>query len=100
MHAQHVVARSIIIFRVPDDKLSWKLCAPVQVLERVRQKAAVYGQDYQEGTATAEPVAEHDSQSYKVAPETVASLYERWVMPLTKEVEVAYLLRRLEAEPG
>lgn len=34
--------------------------------------------------------------SYKVEPEVVAELYRRWVMPLTKEVQIAYLLRRLE----
>jgi hypothetical protein len=32
---------------------------------------------------------------WQVAPDLVADLYERWVMPLTKEVEVQYLLRRL-----
>lgn len=34
--------------------------------------------------------------SYKVEPEVVAELYRRWVMPLTKEVQIEYLLRRLE----
>ena len=28
----------------------------------------------------------------------VAQLYEQWVMPLTKEVEVQYLLRRLDGD--
>ena len=34
---------------------------------------------------------------YKVEPEIVAELYRRWVMPLNKEVQIQYLLRRLEA---
>jgi len=34
--------------------------------------------------------------SYKVEPEKVAELYRRWVMPLTKEVQIMYLLQRLE----
>ncbi len=34
----------------------------------------------------------------QVRPEVVAQLYEQWVMPLTKEVEVQYLLRRLDAQ--
>lgn len=34
----------------------------------------------------------------QVRPEVVAEMYEQWVMPLTKEVEVQYLLRRLDAE--
>jgi hypothetical protein len=29
-----------------------------------------------------------------VSPDVVAAVYEQWVMPLTKEVEVQYLLRR------
>lgn len=33
---------------------------------------------------------------YKVEPEIVAELYRRWVMPLNKEVQIQYLLRRLE----
>ncbi|KAK9795599.1 hypothetical protein WJX73_006188 [Symbiochloris irregularis] len=56
-----------------------------KVIERVRRKASFYGQD--PGAA---------EEGHKVPPETVASLYEQWVMPLTKEVQVAYLLRRLE----
>lgn len=30
----------------------------------------------------------------------MARLYEKWVMPLTKEVEVEYLLRRLDHLDG
>ena len=56
-----------------------------QVIERVKRKASFYGQD---------PGAVEET--YKVPPETVAHLYEQSVMPLTKEVQVAYLLRRLE----
>ena len=33
---------------------------------------------------------------YKVEPELVGSLYRDWVMPLTKKVQVQYLLRRLD----
>lgn len=32
----------------------------------------------------------------QVDPEVVANLYRDWLMPLTKDVEVDYLLRRLE----
>jgi len=31
----------------------------------------------------------------KISPDLVAKVYEDWVMPLTKEVEVLYLLQRL-----
>lgn len=62
-----------------------------RVVERVRRKAATFGQDLDAGGA-----ASSDAR-YKVAPEVVAALYREWVMPLTKDVQVAYLLRRLDA---
>jgi hypothetical protein len=34
----------------------------------------------------------------QVKASVVGTLYRKWIMPLTKEVEVAYLLRRLEDE--
>lgn len=58
-----------------------------RVIERVRRKAGVFGQDV--GASADNPV-------HKVDPEAVASLYKDWLMPLTKDVEVDYLLRRLE----
>lgn len=57
-----------------------------KVLARVRLKAAAYGQDPQNA----------DSAKPKVHPDTIAYMYGRWVMPLTKEVQVAYLLARLD----
>ena len=32
----------------------------------------------------------------QIAPEAVADLYARWLMPLNKKVQIAYLLRRLD----
>lgn len=37
-----------------------------------------------------------EGENFKIDPDTVASLFRDWVMPLTKDVEVLYLLRRLE----
>ncbi|XP_047149157.1 chorismate mutase 3, chloroplastic-like [Vigna umbellata] len=34
--------------------------------------------------------------TYKIKPSFIANLFEEWVMPLTKEVQVEYLLRRLD----
>jgi chorismate mutase len=42
----------------------------------------------QEGTAG-------DSEC-KIDPKVLSKLYDQWVMPLTKDVEVEYLLRRLD----
>lgn len=61
-----------------------------KVVERVRLKAMTFGQDIGSHASDGEPV------KYKLRPEVVAEMYETFVMPLTKEVQVAYLLRRLD----
>ena len=68
----------------------------MQVLERVKLKAATYGQD----PMAAAPAPSNGSSveaagQHKILPERVQALYESWIMPLTKQVEVEYLLRRL-----
>jgi len=59
------------------------------VVSRARQKAAQYGGD---------PTGKADG--YFVNPDVVGSLYADVIMPLTKEVEVQYLLRRAAGEAG
>ncbi|KAK3211260.1 hypothetical protein Dsin_015966 [Dipteronia sinensis] len=59
------------------------------VRRRVEKKAMVFGQE----------VNLHNDNSKgkcKVDPSVVSRLYVEWVMPLTKLVEVEYLLRRLD----
>ncbi|KAL5710574.1 Chorismate mutase 2 [Ranunculus cassubicifolius] len=59
------------------------------VKRRVEKKASVFGQE----------VTLDDKGSegkYKVDPAVVSRLYGEWVMPLTKLVQVEYLLRRLD----
>jgi len=80
-----------------------------KVVARVTNKAAVFGGEVREvmGTLT---VAEKggggggggggDGAAVKVPPELIGELYARWVMPLTKEVQVAYLLQRGGAGGG
>lgn len=60
------------------------------VKRRVQKKAMVFGQ-----TVTLNATDINDS-SYKVDPSVVGMLYDKWIVPLTKQVEVEYLLRRLE----
>ena len=69
----------------------------LQVVDRVRRKAAMYGQD-EVNDDRFNPFSSNgaESPSYKVEPETVAQLYEQFVMPLTKEVQLTYLLHRLD----
>lgn len=59
------------------------------IKQRVQQKTRTYGQVTVNCEGKADPV-------YKINPSLVAMLYGDWIMPLTKEVQVQYLLRRLD----
>jgi len=58
----------------------------VKVLERLRLKARTYGTDPSSGT----------EGGGKINVEAVVAMYKDFVIPLTKEVEVEYLMQRLE----
>lgn len=59
------------------------------VKKRVAKKAKTFGQEV--------TLSEDEyNGKYKVDPAIVSRLYEEWVMPLTKHVQVEYLLRRLD----
>ncbi|KAF8094858.1 hypothetical protein N665_0351s0026 [Sinapis alba] len=63
------------------------------VKKRVEIKTRTYGQEVKVGMEEKE---EEESQVYKISPILVGHLYGDWIMPLTKEVQVEYLLRRLD----
>ncbi|KAJ3280585.1 chorismate mutase aro7 [Borealophlyctis nickersoniae] len=69
-----------------------------RLLRRLKRKALVYGQEIDDDTsdppegATAMGRTAH----LRIPLDVVADMYERFVIPLTKEVEVEYLLGRLE----
>lgn len=63
-----------------------------KVLKRVTLKASTYGQDL-EGSAA--PAVTTSTAEWKVDPQLISDIYRDFVMPLTKEVQVAYLLQRL-----
>ncbi|KAF5748955.1 chorismate mutase 1 chloroplastic-like [Tripterygium wilfordii] len=76
------------------DKLMAMLTYPTveeAVTRRVEIKAKTFGQEVTVNSEEpgVEPV-------YKIKPSMVADLYGSWIMPLTKEVQVEYLLRRLD----
>lgn len=54
-----------------------------KLLDRVYVKASTYGQD---------PFSE--KREYKVSPQIIKDIYYKWIIPLTKDVEVLYLLER------
>ncbi|CAI5756854.1 unnamed protein product [Candida verbasci] len=61
-----------------------------KILERLIKKAENYGID---------PTMKFGQNiKSKVEPKIIAKLYEKWIIPLTKKVEVDYILRRLECE--
>lgn len=64
------------------------------LLRRLRRKAMIYGHDITEG---GDIVLDQETQDKKISPDVVVDLYERFVIPLTKEVEVDYLLQRLDS---
>ncbi|KAL1552514.1 Chorismate mutase [Salvia divinorum] len=57
------------------------------IKKRVEKKAMVFGQEVE---------LQENGNYYKVKPELVSQLYGEWVIPLTKFVQVEYLLRRLD----
>ncbi|KNA05442.1 hypothetical protein SOVF_190380 [Spinacia oleracea] len=59
------------------------------VMQRVAKKATVFGQEVTLNATS-------NSNNYKVDPSLVSRLYNEWVIPLTKDIEVEYLLRRLD----
>jgi chorismate mutase len=59
-----------------------------KVLERLGLKARTYGTDPSEGV----------TGPGKINVEAVVAMYKDFVIPLTKEVEVEYLMQRLESE--
>ncbi|KAH8808872.1 chorismate mutase [Xylogone sp. PMI_703] len=60
-----------------------------KVIERVRLKATTYGMD---------PITGAEGPAKKINVEAVVSMYKDFVIPLTKVVEVEYLMQRLLPE--
>ncbi|KAF7820502.1 chorismate mutase 1, chloroplastic-like [Senna tora] len=64
------------------------------IKRRVEMKAKTYGQEVEIMNSVCK---DHEAEPvYKINPTLVADLYGDWIMPLTKQVQVAYLLRRLD----
>ncbi|TRM64017.1 chorismate mutase [Schizophyllum amplum] len=59
-----------------------------KLLQRVRKKASTYAQEIIDGETV--------STALKVDVEGLVDLYESFIIPLTKDVEVDYLLQRLD----
>ncbi|KAL4360500.1 hypothetical protein GQ457_04G033320 [Hibiscus cannabinus] len=64
------------------------------IKKRVEIKTMTYGQ------VVKDDVLEDEERDpvYRIKPSLVANIYGDWIMPLTKEVQVEYLLRRLDLD--
>lgn len=62
------------------------------IRKRVETKAKKFAEEVKADNDAEEPA----DPVYKIKPRLVGSLYSDWIMPLTKEVQVEYLLRRLD----
>lgn len=83
------------------DGLITKPAVEEALLRRLKRKAAWYGQELDPSTGEPErpkdQVGEGEREGReRVRAEEVVRMYEKWVIPLTKEVEVEYLLKRLD----
>ncbi|KAF8772938.1 hypothetical protein HU200_005339 [Digitaria exilis] len=66
------------------------------VKRRVEKKAIVFGQSITSDGPIETSVNNSSGTDFKVDPSVVYKLYDQWVIPLTKQVEVEYLLHRLD----
>ncbi|PVU84746.1 hypothetical protein BB559_005145 [Furculomyces boomerangus] len=71
-----------------------------KLLERLRKKAMIYGQDFEANTMNplVQPQSGNvtDGRNVKINCDLVVELYRKHVIPLTKVVEVEYLMQRLD----
>ncbi|XP_010491772.1 PREDICTED: chorismate mutase 2-like [Camelina sativa] len=63
------------------------------VKKRVQKKAETFGQEVK---CISSDSSDESEKKYKVDPLVVSRIYGEWLIPLTKLVEVEYLLRRLD----
>ena len=70
-----------------------------RLLRRLKKKAMIYGQDIADDDAppaeNGVPGSPSGTGTYKFDLDLVVRLYEKYVIPLTKKVEVDYLMQRL-----
>lgn len=88
------------------EALITKPAVEAALLVRLREKANVYGQDLDKAVAlmrssgASQPASSTDSQQQrKIEADEVVRIYETFVIPMTKKVEVDYLLKRWVRRP-
>ena len=66
-----------------------------KLIRRLKKKALLYGQEIDDSSMDEFGDGGQVSLQSRISPSIVARIYEQFVIPLTKEVEVEYLLQRL-----
>lgn len=70
-----------------------------RLLKRLKKKAMIYGQDIADDDAPPSEGGVPGSPTmgtFKIDLDLVVRLYEKYVIPLTKKVEVEYLMQRMD----
>jgi chorismate mutase len=68
-----------------------------KLLRRLKKKALMYGQEIDDSNLDEYGDGAGSPQvNSRISPSLVARIYEQFVIPLTKEVEVEYLIQRLD----
>ncbi|MCL7037295.1 hypothetical protein MKW94_019274 [Papaver nudicaule] len=80
-------------FRDAPEKYGPAIHVEEMVKKRVQKKARIFGQEVNINKKAGDCKKQ---KNCKIDPSVVSRLYGEWVMPLTKLVEVEYLLRRLD----
>ena len=62
-----------------------------RLLDRLRKKARIYGREIDLNE-------NEDNDNIRLKPDTICEIYKQYVIPLTKDVEVEYLLHRLDVD--
>lgn len=63
-----------------------------KLLERVQKKVSSYAVEITDAGVQA------GEKGYKINPDIVVDLYSDWIIPMTKEVEVEYIFKRLQSQ--
>ncbi len=66
-----------------------------KLLSRLKKKALLYGQEVDDSALDEFGDGGQVLLQSRISPSVVARIYEQFIIPLTKEVEVEYLLQRL-----
>lgn len=71
------------------DALITKPAVERALLTRLGKKASIYGPEIELSNGTSNGNDDNHSAKWKIDVESVRELYESWIIPLTKEVEVS-----------